>query len=443
MARYKFFLILLLLIPAVYAEPPPNLLWAYDTGNTVNDVAVSPDGSLVAACSGKKVYLLNRSGQLEWNATLYSNALSVTVTSDGGVIAGDEGSLYYFNRTGSMLWEKLIGDSVYDVSTSDGKIAVGSKTRRLYLYDLEGNQLWTFNADSAVYRAVILDGRVAAGTSLGMLYLFDTDGGLIWSVDIKKFIGGLALQDDTVIAGTTYLSFWRDGEKIGTFIESGEVTGLDANSEYVLAGFENGYIYSVDSRGRHIWSYKVNVSREVATSRDGEYFAIASGGKVLFYTPPDITPPTVNIINPEAGATVSGVVKIMAEIDEVAPRIQVLIDDNFACGTLPCNWDTSASSEGKHRITVKAIDPSGNTGEDTVEVIVKRALIQNLTGEIMEKKKELEEQKEKIKETLPPLKTPDYGPTIKKAFLIILALVVIIIIKWKGRKRKKYRFKKK
>lgn len=439
MKRLVFFL--LLLAAPVYAEPQPSSLWSYDTGSAVMDVAISPNGSIIAAGSGKAVYLLNKSGHLQWNASLDSVAISVAVTSKGDVAAGDEASLYLFNGTGTMIWEKYIGDDIRDIALYGDRIAVGSRTRKIYLFDLEGNKLWTYGADTSVQAVAITGENVAAGTSSGKVYLLDKNGELLWRYDARRFVSGVAFAGETLVVGHRYLSYLKDEELVGTYMPSAEVTSLDVAENYTLVGCEDGLVYSIDMNRRRLWTYNATKPSKVALAVDGGYIAVGAGDNVLLLTPPDTTPPLVKIVNPAKGATVTGVVKILATFDEPVDILQVFIDGNYACGSLPCNWDTAAASEGTHTITVRAIDASGNVGEDSRETTVKRTLIQNVTEAMREKKEAIEE---KINVTIPPIEKPERYSSIKKALLllaIVLILIAITKIKKKG-KRKRYRYKK-
>jgi len=86
-------------------------------------------------------------------------------------------------------------------------------------------------------------------------------------------------------------------------------------------------------------------------------------------SPPDTTPPTVNIANPAAGQTVSGTVPVAADAsDNVAVRSVQFFLDGAALGspvTTPpysVNWNTATAANGSHTLTAQATDTSGNVG---------------------------------------------------------------------------------
>jgi len=61
-----------------------GLLWSYETGDEVQSVSISSDGSDIAAGSlGKKVYLFDRGGNLLWSYKTGGEVCSVSISSDG------------------------------------------------------------------------------------------------------------------------------------------------------------------------------------------------------------------------------------------------------------------------------------------------------------------------------------------------------------------------
>ena len=86
----------------------------------------------------------------------------------------------------------------------------------------------------------------------------------------------------------------------------------------------------------------------------------------------DTTPPTVSIINPTAGQTVSGTTPVAANaIDDVAVASVQFFLDGKALGnpvtTAPyaVSWDTTSATNGSHMLSAQATDTSGNIGKST------------------------------------------------------------------------------
>ncbi len=84
--------------------------------------------------------------------------------------------------------------------------------------------------------------------------------------------------------------------------------------------------------------------------------------------------PSVTITNPEDGATVSDVVTITVTVsdkeDDPDPVPDIYIDGVYVATANSYDWDTTAYSDGSHTIEAKATDSAGNTGSDSITVIV-------------------------------------------------------------------------
>lgn len=465
----KFLLIILLfMLPsAVSAKAAPELFWSYTTGDTVHGVAISDEGSYTAAASDDGyLYFLNKSKKLMWRVQTDSTPLKVAISSDGSrIFVGDESKVYLYNKTGDMLWEFYVGDSITGlVITPDGnRIAVGSLNYYISLLNGEGGILWKYRANAPLMSvAISSDGRfIVAGSSKGITYLLSKNGNLLWEYISGRSVEGVGILDSQVVSGERYPNFLEDGKKVGSYTGAVcDITSLEttADSKYMLVGCEKGEVYFLESSKKKHWSYDVGkTSWDSSISFKGDYAAVAGGKTVYILASPDITPPIVKITEPEAGATISGIVKIDASVVEDSSYIlRVLIDGDYACAKLPCSWHTGAASEGGHDITIEVNDSSGNVGEDIVNVTLKHTLLQNITGEISEKQDVIKEKEEALKEklnetlpmNLPPFKKHrDFTPVIKAVIIILAVYVAFRIVrsktvrkKGRGRRRKyKYR----
>ena len=93
---------------------------------------------------------------------------------------------------------------------------------------------------------------------------------------------------------------------------------------------------------------------------------------------PDNTPPTVTIISPKNGDTVSGTFEIQTEATDNVGISTVVnkIDGNTVCtftvqqSLYKCNVDSTLLSNGNHVITAEAYDLSGNKGMHEITVTV-------------------------------------------------------------------------
>lgn len=92
----------------------------------------------------------------------------------------------------------------------------------------------------------------------------------------------------------------------------------------------------------------------------------------------DITAPVVMVTQPVDQSRVSGVVTITATAQDIGDiaRMEILLDTLvLAQGTdrqLSVRWRTGFTSAGRHRITARATDHSGNIGTHEISVCVRR-----------------------------------------------------------------------
>ncbi|MEE8403671.1 MAG: PQQ-binding-like beta-propeller repeat protein [Candidatus Hydrothermarchaeaceae archaeon] len=467
MNKFLILILLFMLLPTVSAKTQPALFWSYDTGDTVNGVAISDNGNYYAAASDDGyVYFLNKSKKFMWKVRTDSTPLKVAISSDGSrVFVGDGSMVYLYNKTGNLIWEFYEGDSIQDlaITPSGDFIAAGSLSYYVYLLDGVGEMLWKYRTNAPVMSvAISSDGKlIAAGSSRGSTYLLDKNGDLLWEYSSERSIDGVGIIDNRVASGGKYLNFIEGGKKVGYY--TGVICDISsisttADSERMLMGCEDGGVHFLDSSKKKLWSYDVGkTSRDSSISFKGDYAAVAGGKTVYILTPPDITPPVVKITEPKDGATASGVVELDASVVEASSyTLRVLIDGNYACGKLPCSWYTGAAPEGDHTIAVEVNDSAGNVGRDTVHVILKQTLLWNITEEISEKQEAVKEKQEAIKEKLdgtlprdlPPIrKHMDFGLIVKALILILAAYGAFKLLgrpgqnKYKWKKQKKSRKK--
>ncbi|MFH1774016.1 MAG: PQQ-binding-like beta-propeller repeat protein [Methanobacteriota archaeon] len=444
--------VLIVLLNFAYAEAQPIVGWNYTAGGAVNGVAISEQGEYIAAgAEDGYVYFLNKSGSLLWKSKADYPVLSVAVSSKGEyIVVGDEFKIYLLNSSGNASWHKLIGDGVRDVEISE-HITAGSATHYIYLFDREGNESWKYETDGSVFGIAVSAQEIAAGTSNGSVYLFKNNE-LQWRYNIGRYISDVAIFNQKVIVGSRFLHLIEDGKEAWMYLSKSEISGVDISKDgkNIAASSADGAIYYLDSNGRLLWSYNANkTARAVAISADGDSIAAAVEDSVYFLVLPRAIPPVVNITNPSHQEKVSGVVAINASITSF-DRIAIFIDGNYACGSLPCNWDTSASPEGRHTITVKAADAKGNVGESSIEVIVERKKpaplpaineskleekISNVTSAINESKQEVLEKAKEIERRY------DFS-SLSKYLLAGIAIVIAAIILKTRKREKKYRWRR-
>lgn len=130
------------------------------------------------------------------------------------------------------------------------------------------------------------------------------------------------------------------------------------------------------------------VSRPYIMAKEKEYLALMAasrkgrpikGGTDGGTTPPptstgDTVAPTVNILSPENGSTVSGTISINVQAtDNIGVSKVVLSVDGNVIGSISSTpytftWNASSVSDGLHTLTATASDTSGNTGAYSIVI---------------------------------------------------------------------------
>ncbi|MFX1563324.1 MAG: lamin tail domain-containing protein [Promethearchaeota archaeon] len=86
----------------------------------------------------------------------------------------------------------------------------------------------------------------------------------------------------------------------------------------------------------------------------------------------DTIPPTVTIISPTGGSSLSGVATIIFEATDTSPitDYEILVDSVLRVTSTSYDWNTTNENDGNHAILCRAKDSAGNWGEDSIIVEV-------------------------------------------------------------------------
>ena len=193
--------------PAVAQEVPEQQpLWSYTIGSPVGSVAISSDGSYIAAGSwDHNVYLFSRDSSTPlWSYQTGGMDRSVSISSDGSYWTGYWGDrVCLFSRADNTpLWSYATGGPVISVSmSSDGSyIAAGSADNRVYLFSrTSGTPLWSYETGGQVFSvAISSDGSyIAAGSRDNKVYLFSrTSSTPLWSYTTGDWVISVSISSD-------------------------------------------------------------------------------------------------------------------------------------------------------------------------------------------------------------------------------------------------------
>jgi len=110
-----------------------------------------------------------------------------------------------------------------------------------------------------------------------------------------------------------------------------------------------------------------SISAKVTNSSDSSFNASSSATDVVT----DITKPTVSIMAPSNGSTVSGTVNVTANASDNigVTKVEFWVDSSLkttdTIASYSFSWDTTAETNGSHSLQAKAYDAAGNSGIST------------------------------------------------------------------------------
>jgi hypothetical protein len=147
--------------------------------------------------------------------------------------------------------------------------------------------------------------------------------------------------------------------------------------------YKNGELFAVDNEAPYEFYW------DTTCDPDGQYTLYAkaydTSGNVatsntitvkVANTPKEVNPPTINIIQPINGSTVSKIINITVSAygESGISKVEFYINDKLKATDYnepyTYRWDTKKVKDGWYLITVKAYDNSGNTAQTSIKVYV-------------------------------------------------------------------------
>lgn len=250
-------------------------VWKYIVNGTANAVAVTPDGSYLAAGSQSSdlygsVYLFDKDRNLLWrydaDTAIFGLAMPSNasyVAASGSQLIGPSGAysnnkVYILSKEGKLLQRYSTGSSpVFTMfATPDGSHLIVRSTDSLLCLDSSGNLLWKQDIGESGAFTVSSNGTLIAVGGSGKVQLFTIDGNLLWDYRIQDvLVGPVAISKD------------------GAYVAAGSVTSGT-----------NGTVYLLDGKGNLLWKRHVDSDiLSASTSYNGSYVAFGTNGWTLYY----------------------------------------------------------------------------------------------------------------------------------------------------------------
>ncbi len=274
--------------PVSAADGAYASFWNRGANDIVGSVAVTHDGSLIAAGAGTEVYLLDRQGNVLWKTTVGSLVNGVAISAEGSYIGVAADKLYLYTRDGDLLWTEKTDYIYWDVALSSNGtyIAATCDNGAVFIFDRNRTTLWDYDMGTDGYGIAISDNgrRIVVGCDNKGVYYLNSGDGESWSYGTGKLVKDVALTPDGrfVAAGSldrcTYLST-GEGEHLWKYPTDDAVhaTALtnEANEIFTAAGKT---VHVIDNSGATLQKITLNGRVEsLAATPDGSFLVIGGG----------------------------------------------------------------------------------------------------------------------------------------------------------------------
>ncbi|WP_292366339.1 WD40 repeat domain-containing protein [Methanoculleus sp. UBA208] len=324
-------------------------LWELGANDAVSSVAVTQDGSTIAACAGSTVYLLDRQGDVLWKTAVGSRVQDVGISPEGSRIGVAADKLYLFDREGNLLWAEKTTFIYRSVALSSNGmyVATGCDNGAVYIFDRNKKQLWDYDMGTDSYGIAISENgrRIAIGCDDQGVYLLNSREGESWSYGTGKCVEGIALTLDGrfVAAGSldrcVYLST-GEGEHLWKYPTENAVlsTALTNEANRVFAA-SGRTIYVLDRAGAELQKIGLNGRAEsVAVTPDGSFLVVGGGEGDR----------SIRLFTDDA-ALIGNQEPIEAELDEVEPLNQTASEATVNPSSPDDSTDTVAETNARAR----------------------------------------------------------------------------------------------
>jgi len=265
---------------------PPSLspaeVWNASARERITSTSITGDGSHAVAATHRPgtIYYFDSSGAVQWRRPMEVPVFGVAISPDGTHVAAAAEKLYLLYPHGGEIWSEDSGYFVYSVAVSRGgeRIAAGYDDGTVRLFDRDGHLLWSYTAgDDVISTAIAADGSyVAAGSEDHHLYFLDGSGGLLWKYRTGDGVQGVALSADGSLVGAgsgdrvAYVLDGR-GNLLWKYAAENRIRAVSVSPEGALVAIcEGSRLHLFDREGRSLWELDTGSGgRQVSTSSTG------------------------------------------------------------------------------------------------------------------------------------------------------------------------------
>lgn len=287
--RWLILLALLLALPGVQAERTPLLLWRYDAGQAVNGVAVTENGTVIAAAY-RNVTLFEAGGRQAVNNDLRDFVLAMASTPGGEytAVGSGGGKVYLLDSNLTVLWKYLVMVSPNAVAISrDGDaIAVAMPTPTIYILDGKGEVAWRYKAEKVPTSiALSSKGDLIAVATKEAVYLLDREGNGTWLYKTGGPARGVAMDGRGMVSVGVNASLFllEGGKEVWRYDAGGPVRAIamTGGGEFILLSTEDK-LYLLDGSGKLVWDGDIGGIISLAISPNGSYVALGTDDHFVY-----------------------------------------------------------------------------------------------------------------------------------------------------------------
>jgi WD40 repeat protein len=202
-----------------------TMIWDEGLGVPVEDVAMTPNASFIAAGGGSRVKVMSGSGAgIKLNTSLHVNHLRLFPEGDGIVVTSAEG-VQTSNLTLYTEWADTNVTQDFVEVAGNGSSFVTVTNNRIRKYARDGSLQWdcALPGGNALASAYSRDGSmIVVGRDDNTLTTLGPDGTVLWTTKAAHWVTSVAVSDDgnTIAAGSmdrTLSVYDRAGTKLGSF----------------------------------------------------------------------------------------------------------------------------------------------------------------------------------------------------------------------------------
>jgi hypothetical protein len=331
-------------------------VWSFTASGPVSKIAISRDGSYIAASTGNILYVFSRLRNVPlWNFTnnpgAYQGGIhSLAFSSNGSALAagtwcygyGSYSTVIYsyvhlFDTiTGTTQWSYTVTASTGDWTTdyvsvdisSDGEYIVAGSTwqPKVYLFNKHAaTPVFTpFPADSGVNSVSMSAGGqyYVAGAS-SVYYFSKAAPAPQWLIPFHSSVTSVSISDDgayLTATNQTHLFLFKNNQtELWNYNLPQQVRAqISANGDHIAAQ-SSYHAFLFSKSDGYLWAYPTqSQSISVSISSDGRYSAYTSENKTVFFDvhhKADLTPTNIFISNPQPNE--GDTIKIDATISNI------------------------------------------------------------------------------------------------------------------------------